>query len=310
MKSFCAFAPATIANFNVGFDILGLSLTSFGDKVEVQANNTQENRITEIINGAGLPTDPAKNCCSYVIRQMQEKLNRFEGVDIRILKGFASGSGLGSSSASSAAAAFAYNHFLGNPFTLEQLVMFAAQGEKVACGTAHLDNVAPAILGGLVLIQDQQKGIILRLPLPDNLYAVSFFPNIRVDTAKSRGILKTTVDLAIANRQTANMGTFVAALFQNNIDLLGECLHDLLVEPMRKMLIPHFDEMKVKSLELGAIAFGISGSGPSIFALCKSVEQGKEIKRALEAIYKDSQIETQGSIEELLNQGGARLCEF
>ncbi len=307
MKKICAFAPATIANVNVGFDVLGIALSTIGDTVELTANGTQENKVTAIENGPGLPLEADKNCCTAVIGKMQEKLNEFVGVDVKIHKGFASGSGLGSSSASSAAAAFAYNELVGQPFSKEELVMFAAHGEFIACGTAHLDNVAPAILGGLVLVQDTEKGKIISLPLPEELHAVSFFPKIKIDTSGSRSILKTNVPMPTVAKQVSAMGGFVASLYQNDLQLLQACLKDWLVEPMRKMLIPKFEELKAVALEQGALTFGISGSGPSLFALAPSEEVASNIKNALEEAYKSTGIETLCFIEKLSNQGGAKV---
>jgi len=303
----CAFAPATIANLNVGFDILGLSLNSIGDKVEVCGNGTTQNRITEIVNGKNLPTEPEKNSCSVVIRKMQEALNQFDGVDIRIKKGFASGSGLGSSSASSAAAAVAFNTFAGEPFTPEQLVPFAAEGERTACGTAHFDNVAPAILGGLVLIHGQN---LVKLPLPSGLHAALFFPDITINTAGSRSILRQTMPLKTASQQIANMGAFVASLYQNDLALMARSLEDLMVEPSRKMLIPCFDEMRLAAMKHKALAFGISGSGPSMFALAANKDNAHEIVEALQEVYKTCGIDAQHFTEELTNKVEARITTF
>ncbi|WP_018675560.1 homoserine kinase [Riemerella columbina] len=262
-KTVCAFAPATIANVNVGFDVLGLALSGIGDTIEITENHLKENRVLEIISETPLPTDADKNCCTVVIRKMQEALNSDLFVDVRIRKGFASGSGLGSSSASSAAAAYAFNEIAGKPFTEEELIHFAAEGERVACGFAHLDNVSPALLGGWVLIY---QGKTVRLPVPENLYAVSFFPNIEIKTSSARSIVSQKTSLSITAWQAA-MGAFVASLYQGDEDLMRASLKDYIVEPTRKILIPFFDEMRDKALENGAITFGISGSVPSVFAL-------------------------------------------
>lgn len=310
MKKICAFAPATIANVNVGFDVLGIALSTIGDKVELTENGTTENRVVAIENGPGLPLSAEKNCCTAVILKMQQELNSFVGVDVKIHKGFASGSGLGSSSASSAAAVFAYNELVGKPFSREELVLFAAHGEFVACGTAHLDNVAPAILGGLVLVQNQEKGSIVSLPLPQDLHAVSFFPKIKIDTSGSRSILKTNVSMPMLTKQVASMGGFVAALYQNNMELMKDCLQDWIVEPMRKMLIPKFDDLKKVALENGAYTFGISGSGPSLFALAPNAEVANNIKISLQKEYESTGIETLCFVEKLENEGGAKITEY
>jgi homoserine kinase len=303
----CAFSPATIANLNVGFDILGLSLNTIGDKVEVSGNGTRQNRITQIVNGKNLPTDPLKNSCSVVIRKMQESLNVFDGVDIRIKKGFASGSGLGSSSASSAAAAMAFNTFVDEPFTLEELIPFAAEGERIACGTAHFDNVAPAILGGLVLVHGQK---LVKLPLPQGLHAALFFPHITINTAGSRSILRQSTPLKTASRQIANMGAFVASLYQNDLTLMAGSLEDLIVEPSRKMLIPCFDEMRIAAINNKALAFGISGSGPSMFALAAKAEDADEIITAMHKVYRNCGIEAQHFIVRLTNESESKITNF
>lgn len=303
----CAFAPATIANVNVGFDVMGLSLGSIGDKVEVSPNGTSENRITEIANGKNLPFDVDKNSCSAVIKSMQEKTGFDEGLDIRIKKGFASGSGLGSSSASSAAAAVAFNEYAGKPFSPEELIPFAAEGERIACGTAHSDNVAPAILGGLVLLHQSK---IIRLPLPEELHAVLFFPKITINTKGSRSIVKSEIPIHTVNKQVADMGAFVASLYQNDMALLRASLRDLLVEPSRKMLIPEFDEMRTAAMQNNALGFGISGSGPSMFALAKNHHDAQVIQDSLKMAFEHTGIGFHSFIEKLCNRSNAIITQF
>lgn len=307
MKTICAFAPATIANVNVGFDVLGLTLSTIGDKVELCPNNTGENRITEIQNGPNLPFEADKNCCTVVIRKMQEQLNRYFGVNVKIKKGFASESGLGSSSASSAAAAFAFNELLDKPFKRKELVAFAAEGERIACGSAHLDNVAPAILGGMVLVHDQD---LVRLPLPENLYVVAFLPDIKINTSDARSILKNTVPINILSKQVANMGAFVASLYQQDMAMFSRSLNDFAIEPTRKLLIPGFDEMKQQALQNNALTFGISGSGPSVFAIAKNKKEALNIDSCLQEICHNSGIQTQSYVEPLNNHKGACITNY
>lgn len=304
MKSIKAFAPATIANLNVGYDILGLSLNHIGDTVELSLNDTRENVILNIQNGANLPKESSKNCCSVVIRKMQERLNVFKGVNIKITKGFAAGSGLGSSSASSAAAAFGYNELIGKPFSLKELVYFAAEGERVACGTAHVDNVAPSILGGMVLAVNND---IIRLPLIENLYAVSLLPAIKINTEDARNILKKKVPLKTMSQQVALMGAFVSSLYEKNEVLFGQSIQDLIVEPFRSLLIPKFQILKQQALNNGAVAFGISGSGPSVFALTFGKGNAEHIANLLKTNLAESQISSQTFINHLCDQSGARI---
>lgn len=307
MKNIKAFAPATIANFNVGYDVLGLSLNNIGDEVELTFNETDNNVIVQIINGDKLPYEIDKNCCSVVIRKIQEAQNEFRGVDIILTKGFSAGSGLGSSSASSAAAAYGYNKLIGSPYSNKELVAFAAEGERVACGSAHVDNVAPSILGGIILAKGKKASDILELPIIDNLYAVTLYPNIKVNTSDSRKILKTEVPLAISSKQVALMGSFVASLYEKDINLFADSLHDLVVEPLRSLLIPKFKEMKLEALKNKALAFGISGSGPSVFAIAEGEENARKIELALKQVYENVDISIQTYINALSKESGARI---
>jgi homoserine kinase len=307
MKSIKAFAPATLANFNVGYDILGLSLNNIGDEIELTFNNTAENKIIEIINGENLPYEAEKNCCSVVIRKMQEAQNDFRGVDIRLKKGFAAGSGLGSSSASSAAAAYGYNSLIDSPYTDRELVAFAAEGERVACGTDHVDNVAPSILGGIILAKGKNPDDLIKLPLIDNLFVVTLYPNVTVNTADSRKLIADKIPLQSYIKQLAYMGTFVAGLYEKNLRLVAESLHDMVIEPARSFLIPNFKEMKSTAVANNALAFGISGSGPSIFALAEGEENAKRIETALLKVYEGGDVSTQTFINALVENSGARI---
>ncbi len=284
-ETICGFAPATIANVNVGFDVLGISLSSVGDRVEVTPNGSGENKITFIESATPLPYAAEKNSCTVVISAMQAQLENPLYVDVRIRKGFASGSGLGSSSASP----------------------FAAEGERAACGSAHYDNVSPAILGGIVLLYQNKP---IRLPLPKGLHAVSFFPNIEVNTASARSIVSRHVSLDIVSKQVSAMGAFVSGLYQEDYELLRKAAKDFLVEPSRKILIPYFDEMKEATLSVGGITFGISGSGPSVFALAESRTVAERILTELHKIYAGQGIETLSFIEDLANGKGCRLSQF
>lgn len=309
MKTICAFAPATIANLNVGFDVLGLALDSKGDWVELTQNGTTENRITEMINSTGLPTDVTMNCCTVVIQAMQDALQIKEGVDLRLRKGFSSGSGLGSSSASSAAAAYAYNELMGRPFSQKELIPFAAEGERIACGVAHIDNVAPAILGGMVLAH-LNEGCITSLPYPGKLFATIFFPQIEVKTREARDLIQGEVPLPVVSNQIAYTAMFVSSLYDGDMERMKRSMKDLVIEPRRSSLIPEFQKLKQSMLENGAISFGISGSGPSVFALSESWEKAMLLGDRLREVYRDTGISSEVIIEELKGEGGARLAKF
>lgn len=307
MKEVCVFAPATIANLNVGFDVLGLALNTLGDKVHLKINNRSENKIIEIVNGSEIPLDLEKNCCSVVIKTMQKHTQQFIGVDIKIKKGFETGSGLGSSSASSAAAAYAYNLILGSPFTKEELIAFAAEGERIACGAPHLDNVAPCLLGGLVMLHESAP---LSLPLPKGLFLLSFFPKIKVHTKDARAILDQKVPVNLMKSQIGHMAAFIKSLYSNNLNLFSKSLKDLIVEPKRKLLIPKFDELKQTALKEGALAFGISGSGPSVFAICKNQKTCETIQQNMLNLYKETGIQVFCHLEELKVSSGTYICNY
>lgn len=281
-QSVTAFAPATIANFNSGFDVLGLALTEMGDTVTLTPNELSENRIVAIENGAGLPMEADKNCCTAVITAMQRECaarnTAAPFVDVRIHKGIPAGSGLGSSSASSAAAAVAYHDLIGKPFSETALVRFAGVGEALASGAIHFDNIAPAMLGGMTLCSQSSSQPFMRLPVPTGLSVVVIFPQVKINTADARKVLPDIVALNVVTKQMANIATTVRSLYENDVVRLGESLQDLLATPTRKALIPHFDEIESRMHNFGALAYGISGSGPTTFAL---IEQEKDVSTLL-----------------------------
>jgi len=309
MNRIKVFAPATIANINVGFDVLGLALNNIGDTVLLEKNKTSKNKILAIYNGSNLPFEAEKNCCSVVINKIQEALNSFVGVNISLTKGFAAGSGLGSSSASSAAAAFAYNELVGKPFSKNELIAFAAEGERVACGSPHVDNVAPALLGGIVLSKGRQAKDYLKLPVLKHLFAVTLFPNINVKTADSRKILKTEVPVEILSKQVSLMGAFVSSLYENDYQLFSESLQDLIIEPTRSLLIPKYAILKQQAIKNKALAFGISGSGPSVFAFAKNLASAENIRNVLEKVYINTGITTQSYINQISQNSGTKIIE-
>jgi homoserine kinase len=271
------FAPASVANVSCGFDVLGFAMNNSGDTIEITKNN-EGNIIIEKIDGPGnLSTDPDKNVCGVIAKAMLKKLNIKDGLNIHLTKGILPGSGMGSSAASSAATAFAINELYNKPFSLKELVPFAMLGEELASGTPHADNVAPAILGGFVAVRSYTPLDIIKIPVPDELFSVVIHPKIELRTELSRNILKKQVELKIAIKQWGNVAGLIAGLYSNNYKLIGNSLEDFIVEPTRSVLIPGFDEITKVSKESGALGCGISGSGPSIFSLCKGAEKANII---------------------------------
>ena len=307
MKSVKAFAPASYSNLSVGFDILGMALTSLGDIVELTQREDSSIVITQINGADNLSLDTDKNCCGIVIQKMQETLDSSVGCNIMIHKGFKPGSGLGSSSASSVGAAVAYNELLGNPLEKEDLIDFALEGELVACGAKHADNVAPSLFGGLVMVRSYDPLDILALPVPEGLYAVTVFPDVVVKTEASRKLLPEEIVMSDLTKQVANMAAFVKALYEEDYDLFSNCLNDHVAEPYRKSLIPHFDTMKSIALDNGALNFGISGSGPTVFALVKDETEAEDIRTRIEQLLRENDIACNSFIEKLSYSEGAYI---
>ena len=290
MNEIKLFAPATIANVSCGFDVLGLCLDTVGDEMIIRRSNIKGVKITKII-GQDLPLDTEKNVAGVAVLALLKKLNSDAGFEIEIYKNIKPGSGIGSSAASSAGAVFGVNKLLGTPFSLQELVPFAMEGEKLASGTAHADNVAPALLGGFTLIRSYQPLDIVKIAAPSALYATVVHPQIEVKTADARSVLKQTVSLQQTVTQLGNLGGLISGLYTENYELIGRSLHDEIVEPYRSILIPEFENAKKAALEAGALGSGISGSGPSIFALSKSKETARKVGQAMALVYKNIEID-------------------
>lgn len=277
-----AFAPATVANVSCGFDIMGFAIDAIGDKVTIEA--AEENRV--VVTGPYghlIPAAWEKNTASVAVMAYldatEQNDNRFL---ITLEKNMPLGSGMGSSASSSAAAVVAVNHLLGNPLTTMQLVPFAMEGERVASGSAHADNVAPSLLGGFVLIRSYQPLDIITVKCPDELYCAVVHPQIELHTSDARRVLQSEIPIGDVIKQTANTAGFMAGLLLEDFDLIGRSMSDLLAEPKRTRLIPGFDEARHAAMKAGALGCGISGSGPSIFALSKGKETAQQIAKAIQ----------------------------
>jgi homoserine kinase len=284
MKSIRVFCPGTIANVSCGFDVLGLSLAGVGEYMTVTQTPTKGITISEI-TGQDLPLETAKNVAGVSGLALLEALGSEAGFDIKIEKKIKAGSGIGSSAASSAGAVWAINHLLGNPYTTIELIPFAMEGERLASGVAHADNVAPALLGGFTLVRSTDPLDVVSLPSPRELYATVIHPQIEIKTADSRRILKSSLSLKDAITQWGNVGGLVAGLYREDYELIGRSLQDVVIEPVRSILIPGFDEIKAAALNAGALGCGISGSGPSVFALSKGADKAHEVAQQLKEVY-------------------------
>ena len=265
------FAPATVANVVCGFDILGFAVNEPGDEVVMRLTDKPGITISKITGDDGrLPLDPEKNTVSVSVKHYLQHIGRTDvGLDIELHKKMPIGSGLGSSSASTVAGLFAAKTLLGENQEPIELLPFAMKGEELACGQGHADNVAPALFGGFVLVRSYEPLDVIRLPHPADLYCAIVFPEVDVPTREARQIIRNKVLLKDAVTQWGNIAGLVSGLFMQDIDLIGRSMQDVLVEPVRSMLIPDFYKMREIAMETGAVSFGISGSGPSVFAFTK-----------------------------------------
>jgi len=269
-ESIKVFAPATVANVACGFDVLGFAVESPGDEVILRLKDKPGITISKITGDDGrLSLAPDKNTVGVSIQQFLNHLKIGKGIDIELTKKMPLGSGLGSSAASAVAGVFAANQLLGMPMTQQDLLPFAMEGERIACGSAHADNVAPSLLGGFVLIRSYDPLDVTKIAIPAKLYCTIVHPHVEVQTRDARDILKKQILLKDAITQWGNVAGLIAGLMMPDYDLIGRSMQDVIVEPIRSILIPGFAEVKKSALDAGALGCGISGSGPSIFALSR-----------------------------------------
>lgn len=307
MNEIKIFAPATIANVSCGFDVLGLCLDTVGDEMVIRKMADKGIKITKLV-GQDLPLETEKNVAGVAGLAMLEKLDLDHGFEIEIYKNIKAGSGIGSSAASSAGTVFAMNELLGKPFSMKELVPFAMEGEKLASGTAHADNVAPALLGGFTLVRSYKPLDLIKIPTPSELYATVIHPQIEVKTSDSRSVLKQTISLQKSIIQIGNLGGLISGLHTSDYDLISRSLHDEIVEPLRAILIPGFNEVKESAIACGALGAGISGSGPSIFALSKGKEMAEKVAKTMTETYKILNIDYDIHVSKV-NTNGCRILE-
>ena len=288
-------APATVANMVCGFDILGFAVNSPYDEMEMRWMSRAENEASiNIINidNYNLPTDPEKNVAGAALlaflEEYEEKQNNSSApkikFEVKINKLIKPGSGVGSSAASSAGAVVGANYLVGNIFSKDDLVRFAMNGEKLASGVKHADNIAPCIFGGVTLVRSIFPLEIIALPSP-TLHVTIVHPQIEVRTSDARSILRQQVLLKDAIKQWGNIAGLVAGLMKSDYDLIGRSLEDVIIEPVRSILIPGFDALKLACKQAGALGGGISGSGPSIFMLSKTKEIAIAVEKEMKQLY-------------------------
>ena len=284
------FSPATVANVSCGFDVLGFCLDTIGDNMLITKTAEPGIRITRI-EGYNLPLEADKNVAGVSALALIEDYKPNCGFNIEIYKKIKPGSGIGSSSASAIGSVFGINELLGKPYNKTQLTEFAIKGEAMASKSRHADNLAPTIFGGFTLVKSCEPVKILQLPTLPDIFAVVIHPQIEIKTSQARTMLPANVPLRDAITQWSNLGSFVHALHTKDHGLLGDSLQDVIIEPHRSKLIPKFNTLKQAAMQAGALGCGISGSGPSIFSLCKGEKKAKQVEIAFEHVYKDSGID-------------------
>jgi homoserine kinase len=302
MNELKIFSPATIANISCGFDVLGLALDTIGDEMTIRKVSQKGVRITKI-SGQKLPLDVEKNVAGVAALALLTETKSKFGFDIEIVKQIKPGSGIGSSAASAAGAVWAINELLGQPLSTTDLIRFAMEGERLATGVAHADNVAPALLGGFTLVRSYEPLDVVKIHTPKELFATVIHPQIEVKTSDAREILKTNIPLKEAIKQWGNVGGLISGLYTEDYDLIGRSLQDYIIEPIRSILIPAYDKVKEQSIKAGALGCGISGSGPSIFALSKGEKIALKVADAMKIVYRDVGIDFEIHVSKVNKQG-------
>jgi homoserine kinase len=303
-KSIKVFAPATVANVACGFDIFGFSLELPGDELHVELCERRGVSLERITGDAGaLPLDPTKNTATVAVNKLLHHLDCCKGIKIELHKKMPLGSGLGSSAASAAGSLFAVNALLGFPLSSKELVPFAMEAEGIACGFAHADNVAPALLGGFVLIRSYSPLDVVQVPCNIELYCSILHPRIEIRTEFARKLLKKEVSLQQHIMQSGNAAGLMLGLMQGNAELISKCLTDVIVEPIRATLIPGFEKMKRAALHEGALGCSISGSGPSLFALSLTFAHAQQIGDAMQDVCKSQGIASDIYISKINHRG-------
>lgn len=283
MRYIKVFAPGTVANLGCGFDVMGLTLDGVGDLLEVGIEEGAGGLVIRNRSGKELPAKNEDNVITPAVMALLGAYEKPVRVEVTILEKIAPGSGIGSSAASSAAAVWGVNELLGRPFSGERLVEFAMMGEALIGGTSHVDNVGPAVLGGVVLIRGYEPLDIVRLPVPEGFFYAVVHPDIVVSTKQAREVLPREVPLHDAVTQWGNVGGLVAGFALGDVALIGRSMHDVVAEPYRKGFIPGYDVLKEGVLAEGALAMNIAGSGPSIFALAADEAVAQRVAQRMRA---------------------------
>lgn len=308
MESIKVFSPASVANVSCGYDIFGFALESIGDEIILTKRKDSKLVITDV-QGADLPTSPDKNVATVAISSLLERLHSAQGFDLQIRKNVNPGSGLGSSASSAAGAAFAANLLLGEPFSKSELIVDAMAGEIVASQSAHADNVSPAMLGGFTVVRSCEPEVdVFQIDYPEDLVVLIIFPQTQIKTAEAKRMLGDTIPLNKARTQWGNVAGLAIGMMKQDWGLIQRSLVDVVAEPVRKTLIPHYEDVKEIAMKHGALGFNISGSGPSMFSFFRSEEAARAGIAEVREIYDRLSIESFFHISRI-NPKGTHIVE-
>ena len=305
-----AFAPASVSNLGCGFDVFGLALENPGDEVVVRAAEGSGIVSLTVTGGSGrVPRDPARNSAALAVQGVLDRLGSDDGVAVELRKGIPLASGLGGSAASAVAGAVAADALLGGGLDRSALLECALVGERRGSGANHADNVAPSLVGGLVLVLPGQPSRLVELPTPAGLTVAVVHPAMEVETRRARTLLGDSIPLAAGIRQWGNTAGLVAGLFREDWELIARCLSDAVAEPLRAKLVPGFGVVKEAALGAGAAGAGLSGSGPSVFALCRGRTVAERAAAAMAAAFRDEAGLASDTVVSRVNRAGARVVE-
>jgi len=303
MKEIKVFAPATVANVTCGYDVLGFAVENPGDEIVARFINEPKVIIKKITGDGGkLPIEAEKNTAGVSVINYLKHIKSKQGIELEIHKKMPLGSGLGSSASSSVGSVFATNLLFGNLLSKRELLQFTMEAERVACGSAHADNVAPSLFGGLVLIRNYDPIDVIKIKTP-KLFATVIHPEIIVKTEDARNILNKNVPLEKVVKQCGNLAGLITGMFTENYELISRSLVDEIIEPQRAKLIPNFYNVKEVAIENGALGCGISGSGPSIFALSKDEKTAEIVGEKMKKEFAKIKIENDVFVSEINNEG-------
>jgi homoserine kinase len=301
------FSPGSVTNLSCGYDILGFCLDKVGDTITI-TKTPEKGIIISSIDKYDLPTSIDENVAGIAAQAMMNEVSIDYGIDIKIEKGIKPGSGIGSSAASSAGVVYAINKLIGSPFSNLQLIRFAMEGEKYVSGSYHADNVSPILLGGFTLVRSIEELDIIKLPNPKDLIATIIRPEIELKTSDSRKVVKSKVTIDKMVRQSANLAAFISSLYTEDYELMSSSIVDEIIEPDRALLIPEYYNIKEISTKAGAIACGISGSGPAIFSLSKSSEVANDILNKISSHFDSVNITYNGFVS-IINSEGVKVID-